>query len=139
MNEIIQELGHLVPTHRIEDDKVGQGLQANSPLSPPLAGLARRRRAASKSPSIQVGDKDKSPNKGDILNGTVGWIHDLMWMLHSKLQHQEELAKIITNLGGSFPFEETEDEKRIRVELMDVVLMFDRESLRYLQASGRHA
>jgi hypothetical protein len=137
INERIQELSHLVPMHRLEDEKVRQVLQNNSQLLPTLAGLARPGRAVSNiTTGIQIEEKDKSPNKGDILNGTVGWTRDLMWMLHLKLQHQEDLGNIIAKLGGTFPFEETEDEKRMRTELVDAILKNDGEKFQYSRAPG---
>lgn len=156
INERIQELSHLVPMHRLEDEKVRKALQNNSPLSPMLAGLshppndmsppratsglagpgARRATAGNITTGIPIEEKDKGPNKGDILNGAVSWTRDLMWMLHLKLQQQEELANIITELGGSWPFEQTEDEKRMQTELMDAMAKNDALSFSYSRAPG---
>lgn len=151
INERIQELSHLVPLHRLEDEKVRKALQNNSPLSPTLAatgmsppqatsGLAgpgaRRATAGNITTGIPIEEKDKGPNKGDILNGAVSWTRDLMWMLHVKLQQQEELANIITDLGGTFPFEQTEDERRMHTELMDAMLKNDPTSFQYSRAPG---
>lgn len=136
INERIQELSHLVPMHRLEDEKVRKALQNNSPLSPTLgstsmsppqatSGLAgpgaRRATAGNITTGIPIEEKDKGPNKGDILNGAVSWTRDLMWMLHVKLQQQEELANLIKELGGVYPFEPTEDEKRMQSELADAI------------------
>ena len=156
INERIQELSHLVPMHRLEDEKVRKALQNNSPLSPTLAGLsappsgmsppqatsglagpgARRATAGNITTGIPIEEKDKGPNKGDILNGAVSWTRDLMWMLHLKLQQQEDLANIIAELGGTFPFEETEDEKRMHTELMDAMLKNDGAKFHYTRAPG---
>ncbi|KAH8808400.1 hypothetical protein F5884DRAFT_369074 [Xylogone sp. PMI_703] len=156
INERIQELSHLVPMHRLEDEKVRKALQNNSPLSPTLAGLshppnemsppratsglagpgARRATAGNITTGIPIEEKDKGPNKGDILNGAVSWTRDLMWMLHLKLQQQEELANLITELGGTFPFEQTEDEKRMHTELMDAMAKNDVLSFSYSRAPG---
>jgi hypothetical protein len=156
INERIQELSHLVPMHRLEDEKVRKALQNNSPLSPTLAGLsappsgmsppqatsglagpgARRATAGNITTGIPIEEKDKGPNKGDILNGAVSWTRDLMWMLHLKLQQQEDLANIIAELGGTFPFEETEDEKRMHTELMDAMLKNDGAKFHYSRAPG---
>ena len=38
--------------------------------------------AGSISMGIPPEEKDKGPNKGDILNGAVSWTRDLMWALH---------------------------------------------------------
>ncbi|KAL8739174.1 MAG: hypothetical protein Q9190_007881 [Brigantiaea leucoxantha] len=133
INERIQELSHLVPMHRLEDEKVRKHIVNNSPLSPTLAAtgrsppqatslLAGGGRRATTAGSISMGipleEKDKGPNKGDILNGAVTWTRDLMWALHVKLQQESELADLIHSLGGHFPFEQTEDEKRMRSELL---------------------
>lgn len=135
INERIQELSHLVPMHRLEDEKVRKALQNNSPLSPilgstsmsppqatsGLAGPGAKRASGSITTGLPIEDKDKGPNKGDILNGAVSWTRDLMWMLYLKLQQQEELANQIHELGGIYPFEQTEDERRMQTELMDAI------------------
>ena len=84
-------------------------------------------------------DKDKGPNKGDILQGAVGWTRDLMWMLHLKIQQQEELVNTIQELGGHVPFEMTEDEKRMQTELMEVMSAMARRGLRLAKKSGDQA
>ena len=151
INERIQELSHLVPAHRLEDEKVRKHLANNSPLSPTLAAtgmsppqatslLAGGGRRATGAGNITMGipieEKDKGPNKGDILNGSVGWTRDLMWALHVKLQQEAELAELITSLGGTFPFQETEDEKRMRTELMDAMEKNDPNSFEYTRGPG---
>ncbi|RDW71982.1 hypothetical protein BP5796_08016 [Coleophoma crateriformis] len=151
INERIQELSHLVPLHRLEDEKVRKALQNNSPLSPTLAatgmsppqatsGLAgpgaRRATAGNITTGIPIEEKDKGPNKGDILNGAVSWTRDLMWMLHTKLQQQEDLANLISDLGGKFPFEQTEDERRMHTELMDAMTKNNPLSFHYSRAPG---
>ena len=150
INERIQELSHLVPHHRLEDEKVRKHLLNNSPLSPTLgatsmsppqatsllAGGAGRRAAGNITTGIPIEEKDKGPNKGDILNGAVGWTRDLMWQLHAKLQQESELADYITSLGGTFPFEQTEDEKRMRSELADAMEKNDPTTFSYSRAAG---
>jgi hypothetical protein len=143
INEQIQELSRLVPTQRLEDEKVGKPLQNKSPLRPILAGLSTSPRGMSPTQatsglagpgarlarniisSIPIEENEKGPNKGDILNCAVSWTRDLMWMLHLKLQQQEDLADIITELGGTFRFEESEDERRIYTEVMEVMAKND--------------
>ncbi|KAL2756163.1 hypothetical protein ACRALDRAFT_1070716 [Sodiomyces alcalophilus JCM 7366] len=151
INERIQDLSKLVPAHRLEDEKIRKMLQNGTPLSPSLtavsspnqatsglAGPGARRAAGSTAGSITTGlpieEKDKGPNKGDILNGAVSWTRDLMWMLHLKLQQQEELMNAISELGGHFPFELTEDEKRMQTELMDA--MSKNDTLSYSRTPG---
>ncbi|KAF9869792.1 helix-loop-helix DNA-binding domain-containing protein [Colletotrichum karsti] len=151
INERIQDLSRLVPAHRLEDEKIRKMIQNGTPLSPTLTGISNpsqatsglagpgaRRAAGGTTGNITTGlpieDKDKGPNKGDILNGAVSWTRDLMWMLHLKLQQQEELMNAIAELGGHFPFELTEDEKRMQTELMEAISKND--DLGYSRASG---
>jgi Helix-loop-helix DNA-binding domain len=124
INERIQELSHLIPMHRLEDEKVRKALQNNPPLSPPLG-------STNMSPL-----HDKGPNKGDILNGAVSWTRDLMWMLLVKLQQQEELANLISELGGQYPFEPTEEEQRMLTELMDAMHKNNVSTFSYSRAPG---
>ena len=158
INERIQDLSHLVPQHRLDDDKVRKALANNTPISPPggsssisppnshsnaatslLAGSAGRR-AASTAGNITIGlpieEKEKGPNKGDILNGSVGWTRDLMWSLYAKMQQEQELENLITSLGGSWPFEITEDEKRMRTELFEAMEKNDPSSFSYSRGPG---
>ncbi|KAI9884377.1 MAG: hypothetical protein M1823_003831 [Watsoniomyces obsoletus] len=150
INERIQELSHLVPGHRLEDERVRKHLLNNSPLSPGLgalgvsppaatsllAGGAGRRAAGTITMGIPVEDKDKGPNKGDILNGSVSWTRDLMWALYAKYQQESELADYITTLGGTFPFEPTEEDRRMRTELLDAMEKNDASSFMYSRAPG---
>ncbi|KAF8474785.1 hypothetical protein BDZ91DRAFT_845040 [Kalaharituber pfeilii] len=139
INDRIQELSHLVPQHRLEDEKVRKHLQNNSPLSPTIGALgispprtatsmlAAGGRRASGTPStggissatgLPGDEKDKGPNKGDILNGAVSWTRDLMWCLHEKYKQEEKLREWAAANGLQFPIEPTEDEKRMKSELM---------------------
>lgn len=153
INERIQDLSKLVPTHRLEDEKIRKLIQNGTPLSPTLAGMASpsqatsglagpgaRRAAGSTTGGITTGlpieDKDKGPNKGDILNGAVSWTRDLMWMLQLKLQQQEELMNQLVELGGHFPFEFTEDERRMQSELLEAMSKVDSDTLSYSRTAG---
>ncbi|KAH7326700.1 hypothetical protein B0I35DRAFT_405899 [Stachybotrys elegans] len=154
INERIQDLSRLVPTHRLEDEKLRKLIQNGTPLSPTLTGIANpsaqatsglagpgaRRAAGGNTGNITTGlpieDKDKGPNKGDILNGSVSWTRDLMWMLHLKLQQQEELMNTIAELGGQFPFELTEDERRMQSELMDAISKSEPGTFSYSRTAG---
>ncbi|MCJ1388603.1 hypothetical protein MMC18_001450 [Xylographa bjoerkii] len=151
INERIQELSHLVPQHRLEDEKIRKHLANNSPLSPTLAAtgmsppqatslLAAGGRRATGAGNITMGipieEKDKGPNKGDILNGSVGWTRDLMWALYNKYRQEAELEGIIRGLGGSWPFTEDDDEKRMRTELMDAMEKNDPDSFDYTRGHG---
>lgn len=114
-------------------------------MSPPnaatslLAG-ANGRRAASTAGNITLGlpidDKEKGPNKGDILNGSVAWTRDLMWALYQKYVQEEELANYISQLGGQWPFQISEDDKRMRTEVMDAVERNDPSSFTYTRYDG---
>ncbi|KAH7626462.1 hypothetical protein B0T09DRAFT_43069 [Sordaria sp. MPI-SDFR-AT-0083] len=138
INERIQDLSKLVPAHRLEDEKIRKAIQNGTPLSPTLAGISSpsqatsalagpgaRRAAGSTAGNITTGlpieEKDKGPNKGDILNGAVSWTRDLMWMAYLKIQQQEELINALLERGGSVPFEITDDEKRMQTELMEAI------------------
>lgn len=151
INEKIQELSHLVPMHRLEDEKVRKHIANNSPLSPTLVAtgrspeqatslLAGGGRRATGAGSISMGippeEKDKGPNKGDILNGAVSWTRDLMWSLHVKLQQESELVELIHSLGGRYPFEPTEDEKRMRTELLAAMQDNNADTFSYTRTNG---
>lgn len=142
INERIQDLSHLVPQHRLDDDKVKKQLQNNTPLSPSLGAAsmsppnaanaatsllagASGRRAASTAGNITIGlpveEKEKGPNKGDILNGSVSFMRDLMWALYQKYLNEDDLVERFAQLGGVWPYEQSEDEKRLRSEVMEAV------------------
>ncbi|KXX79096.1 Microphthalmia-associated transcription factor [Madurella mycetomatis] len=142
INERIQDLSKLVPAHRLEDEKIRKAIQNGTPLSPTLAGVSTpsqatsalagpgaRRAAGGTAGNITTGlpieEKDKGPNKGDILNGAVSWTRDLMWMLHLKIQQQEELINALYERGGQLPFELTDDERRMQTELMEAMARND--------------
>lgn len=147
INERIQDLSKLVPAHRLEDEKIRKAIQNGTPLSPTLAGVGTpsqatsalagpgaRRAAGGSAGNITTGlpleEKDKGPNKGDILNGAVSWTRDLMWMLHLKIQQQEELVNALYERGGQLPFEITDDERRMQTELMEAMARQDESAQR---------
>jgi hypothetical protein len=157
INERIQDLSHLVPQHRLDDDKVKKQLQNNAPMSPTMGATSMSppnannaatsllvgpagRRAASTAGNITIGlpieEKEKGPNKGDILNGAVAWTRDLMWALHQKYQQEEELAQYIQTLGGQWPFQVTDDEKRMRSEVMEAMEKNDSSTFSYTRTDG---
>ena len=154
INERIQDLSHLVPQHRLEDDKVRKQIVNNTPVSPTtgatsmsppnaatslLAGAAGRR-AANTAGSITLGlpaeDKEKGPNKGDILNGSVSWTRDLMWALYNKYMQEDELQEQLRQHNVDWPFETTEDEKRLRSELVDAMEKNDPHTFAYTRTNG---
>ncbi|RMD41149.1 hypothetical protein DV735_g3981, partial [Chaetothyriales sp. CBS 134920] len=157
INERIQDLSHLVPQHRLDDDKVKKQLASAGPLSPTMApaGLsppkatdaatsllagASGRRAASTAGNITLGlpleEREKGPNKGDILNGAVSWMRDLMWALQQKYAQEEELAQYIASIGGSWPFGVTDDEKRMRTEVVDAIEKNGIDTFSYSRTDG---
>jgi Helix-loop-helix DNA-binding domain len=154
INERIQDLSHLVPPHRLEDDKIRKQIVNNTPMSPTtgatsisppnaaasiLAGPTGRR-AASTAGNITLGlpieEKEKGPNKGDILNGSVTWTRDLMWALYTKYMQEDELQERMRQLNVEWPFESTEDEKRMRSELIDAMERNDPSSFAYTRTNG---
>ena len=157
INERIQDLSHLVPQHRLDDDKVRKQLSNSGPMSPTLGATsmsppnanntatsllvgAAGRRAASTAGNITIGlpvdDKEKGPNKGDLLNGAVAWTRDLMWALNQKYQQEEELLQYIQSLGGQWPFQMTDDEKRMRSEALDAMEKNDSSTFSYTRTDG---
>jgi hypothetical protein len=156
INERIQDLSKLVPLHRLEDEKIRKAIQNGTPLSPTLAavssptqatsalaGPGARRATAGNAGNITTGlpieEKDKGPNKGDILNGAVGWTRDLMWMASLKMRQQEELINALLELGGTVPFEITEDERRMQTELMEAIVQAEskgQETFSYTRTAG---
>ena len=139
INERIQDLGTLVPQHRLEDEKVRKHLQTNAPLSPSitnatgmsppaapaslLAGQQARRStgAGNITQGLPIEEKDKGPNKGDILNGSVAWTRDIMWFLTLKLQQQEALKMRFQEMGQAWPFEQSEEERRMHSEILEIL------------------
>jgi len=134
INERIQDLAMLVPQHRLEDDKVRKHLQTNSPLSPSITAAnmsppsnsllstsGSRRAAGSITQGLPLEDKDKGPNKGDILNSSVAWSRDVLWYMQKKLEQEEKLKALVHNLGGVWPFEMTDDEHRMHSEITEVL------------------
>ncbi|KAK4201237.1 hypothetical protein QBC40DRAFT_61470 [Triangularia verruculosa] len=134
INERIQDLSKLVPNHRLEDEKVRKAIQnGGTPMSPDsgtpgqatssLAGGGRaavRSTAGSITTGLPLEEKDKGPNKGDILNGSVGWMRDLMWLVGVKINQVEELSNALMAAGIKLPFEITEDEQRMQSEILDM-------------------
>ncbi|KAF2866684.1 HLH transcription factor [Massariosphaeria phaeospora] len=151
INERIHDLSRLVPQHRLEDEKVRKHINNNGPLSPTmtasgmsppqatslLAGGSGRRAAGSITQGLPIEEKDKGPNKGDILNGAVGWTRDLMWMLYKQLQQNEEMrTRLRDTTGEEWETDETEDERRMRTELVDAVEKNGFSSFRYSRGPG---
>lgn len=138
INERIQDLGALVPQHRLEDEKVRKHLQTNAPLSPSIAastGMSppnaatsllagpqgRRATSGGITQGLPLEDKDKGPNKGDILNGSVAWTRDLMWMMQERMTREQKLKQMLESLGQEWPFPQSEEERRMDSELMEII------------------
>ncbi|KAI1339570.1 helix-loop-helix DNA-binding domain-containing protein [Xylariaceae sp. FL0016] len=151
INERIQDLSKLVPTHRLEDDKIRKLIQNGTPLSPSLTGIAspgqatsglagpgakRATGAGNITTGLPLDDKDKGPNKGDILNGAVSWTRDLMWLLQLKIQQQEELVNLLREREINVPFDVTDDEQRMQTELMEAFMKSDSSDFAYSRTHG---
>lgn len=151
INERIHDLSRLVPQHRLEDEKVRKHINNNGPLSPTLAasgmsppqatsllaGGTGRRAAGNITQGLPIEEKDKGPNKGDILNGAVSWTRDLMWMLYKKIQEVDEMsARLQQVTGEDWHTDETEEERRMRTELVDAVEKNGPTSFKYSRAPG---
>lgn len=135
INERIQDLSKLVPQHRLEDEKIRKHISANGPLSPNLAatgfsppqatsllaGGSGRRAAGGITQGLPPDEKDKGPNKGDILNSSVSWTRDLMWLLYDKLRQEKQLRDAFSAEGRAWPFSVDENEKRMITELVEAV------------------
>lgn len=134
INERIQDLANLVPQHRLEDEKVRKHLQTNSPLSPSITAASisppqaasllsssAGRRAGSITQGLPMDDKDKGPNKGDILNSSVSWTRDVLWYLKLKMEQEAQLEELCKQNGIEWPFSRSEDERRMRSEIQEVV------------------
>jgi Helix-loop-helix DNA-binding domain len=153
INERIQDLSRLVPSHRLEDEKVRKHLQANGPLSPQgvsppgrgdpatshlAPGSARRATAGTITTGLPQEEKEKGPNKGDILNGAVAWTRDLMWYSYSLIQQREQLKEYIQSLGGTWPHQPTDEEHRMVAELSHVVERNGVANFDYSRKEGTH-
>lgn len=136
INERIHDLSRLVPQHRLEDEKIRKHINNNGPLSPTLgatgmsppqatsllAGGSGRRAAGNITQGLPLEEKDKGPNKGDILNGAVSWTRDLMWMLYKKIEECDEMSdRLRQATGEEWVTEQTEDEKRMKTEIIDAI------------------
>jgi hypothetical protein len=150
INERIHDLSRLVPQHRLEDEKIRKHINNNGPLSPTitatgmsppqatslLAGGTGRRAAGSITQGLPMEEKDKGPNKGDILNGAVSWTRDLMWLLYKKLQENDEMAARLQHHGEEWNTEQTEEERRMRTELVDAIEKNNFGTFKYSRAPG---
>ncbi|KAJ9651210.1 hypothetical protein H2198_009512 [Neophaeococcomyces mojaviensis] len=117
-----------------------QVAERSSQMPPGREPPASRRSSSNTVSNITLGlpieEKEKGPNKGDILNGAVAWTRSLMWALYHKYVQEQELANHITQLGGQWPFQISEDGKRMRTELMDAVEKNDPGSFSYTRHDG---
>ncbi|KAF2804865.1 uncharacterized protein BDZ99DRAFT_480874 [Mytilinidion resinicola] len=151
INERIHDLSRLVPAHRLDDEKVRKHISNNGPLSPSLtatgmspphatsllAGGSGRRAAGNITQGLPIEEKDKGPNKGDILNGAVSWTRDLMWFLYKKIQETDEMSAQLKQLTGQeWPTDETEEERRMRTELVDAVEKNGTSTFKYSRGPG---
>ena len=96
INEMIQQLSRLVPLHRF------------------IAHNAKHAQRAKTGDSLH-----DSPAKGEVLHETVNWTRDLLGALYKKIQQQDRTKEYIDSLGGIWPFESSEDERRLQNEVID--------------------
>lgn len=151
INERIQDLSKLVPQHRLEDEKIRKHINANGPLSPGLAasgisppqatsllagGSGRRAAAGSITQGLPPDEKEKGPNKGDILNSSVSWTRDLMWLLYEKMEQEKQLKDSLAALGQPWPFSIGEDERRMISELTEAMQRNGVANFTYSRYSG---
>lgn len=151
INERIHDLSRLVPQHRLEDEKIRKHINNNGPMSPTmatagmsppqatslLAGGSGRRAASNITQGLPMEEKDKGPNKGDILNGAVSWTRDLMWMLYKKIQECDEMAaRLQQATGEEWATEQTEDEKRMKTEIIEAIDKNGSGTFRYSRGPG---
>jgi hypothetical protein len=151
INERIHDLSRLVPQHRLEDEKIRKHINNNGPLSPTLgatgmsppqatsllAGGSGRRAAGNITQGLPLEEKDKGPNKGDILNGAVSWTRDLMWMLYKKIEECDEMASRLRQATGEeWATEQTEEEKRMKTEILDAMEKNGTGTFRYSRGPG---
>ncbi|KAF1840665.1 uncharacterized protein K460DRAFT_295034 [Cucurbitaria berberidis CBS 394.84] len=151
INERIHDLSRLVPQHRLEDEKIRKHINNNGPMSPTmtaggmsppqatslLAGGSGRRAAGNITQGLPIEEKDKGPNKGDILNGAVSWTRDLMWLLYKKIQECDDLAARLQHATGEeWSTEQSEDEKRMKTEIIDALEKNGTSTFRYSRGPG---
>jgi hypothetical protein len=151
INERIHDLSRLVPQHRLEDEKIRKHINNNGPLSPTmgaagmsppqatslLAGGAGRRAAGNITQGLPIEEKDKGPNKGDILNGAVSWTRDLMWLLYKMNQEREDMQARLQELApGETWVDQSEETRRMTTELVDAVEKNGFTSFKYSRGPG---
>jgi hypothetical protein len=134
----------------LEDEKVRKHLSNNGPLSPTLgatgmsppaatsllAGGTGRRAAGNITQGLPLEEKDKGPNKGDILNGAVSWTRDMMWQLYESYKNEEQLRSYIESQGLQWPLSETDDQKRMKSELKTAVEKNGLDNFSYSRGHG---
>jgi hypothetical protein len=132
INERIQDLARIVPLHRLQDEALRKHIQANGAISSatgnsppsgmtPTGAPGRRTTPGTITQGLPHEEKEKGPNKGDILNGAVSWTRDLMWLLYRQQTQMLQLREYVENLGGEWPLSQTEEEARMSDELISVV------------------
>jgi hypothetical protein len=110
-------------------------------MSPPaatslLAGGTGRRAAGTITQGLPLEEKDKGPNKGDILNGAVSWTRDMMWQMYQQYKNEEQLRTYIESQGLQWPLSETEDQKRMKSELIIAVERNGVDNFGYTRGAG---
>ena len=124
INERIQELKQLTPSHRIADQKIQKAVLEN----PQAANWT------SSAPIIQL--DEVGPNKGDILNGAVGWIRDLIWMAAVSNQRENMLKAMISEQDRRLIPIWSDSLMRMRSELATIYENDKNKPLEYSRALG---
>ena len=99
------------------------------------SGLPRRG-VGSITQGLPIEEKDKNPAKGDVLNSSVGWMRDLLWLTQHLLNRESILQETIEGLGGQVPIHITEDENRMRTEVLDALTRNNVENFEYSRKHG---
>ena len=112
INSKLQELSHLVPRSYLQDERTCKDQEADALLSPALEATSTNDISITAADDLENG-----PSKRQILTGSASWIKDLMQAIKVKYQQQEELKLQIAERGGVWPYEETENDRRMKTEL----------------------
>ncbi|KAJ5325123.1 uncharacterized protein N7506_008225 [Penicillium brevicompactum] len=131
IKERVQDLYNLIPRRRLEEEVVRQqcikhgslclpraGTGDKAIISLPAHGTDRCATPRNITEDLLIKEKQRRPNNGQILSGTVSWISDLMGTLYVKYQQEAELAQMIDKLGSTWPFEPAEEDERMRSEIL---------------------
>lgn len=125
INDCIKDLADLVPSHRLQDEKIRKRLARGEVLDETDQRTNDDKDSVEKldkpTKGLPLEYKDKGPNKGEILTGAVGWTKDLMWFLQKKIQDTDKMEARLRELTGKQWRRETINERRITTEFFDTI------------------